>query len=516
MIAPERTLDSIAEDTGWQARIADCTPEEAARMRRGATLLAKAVADGQEVYGVTRGFGPLVAFPAAESAHEQGAGLIAHLGTAQGDPLPPDVCRAVVWLRLNGIRQGYSATSPEFWAQLADLWNRGFTPAIPRDGTVSASGDLQPLASAALAFAGIGEAWVRGDDGSWTLRPAAEVLRGLGAEPLEWEAREALSFVNGSSVSLAVTIANHRAVRRILHAVAALSGRIATLLGSNPQAYHPAVGEVRGQRGQIAAAGLIRAHIPDGARRDERRPLQEPYSLRCAPQVLGAVLDQLDFSEQILVREASGCTDNPVFRDGEILHGGNFHAMPVGLCSDQTALALHQVAFLADRQLALVCAPETNGGLPPMLTPRPGAGSGLAGVQLSATSFTSRIRQLASPASLTALPCNNGNQDHVPMALNGANALSEAVEQAWLVVGSLAVGAAQLAALTPGSGEGEPWDALAGVCPPLEHDRPLAAEVRAARDVMAEAADRWCAAARPAAPDPAGGGPREASDVVLP
>jgi histidine ammonia-lyase len=463
-------------------------------MRAGATLLAKAVADGQEVYGVTRGFGPLVAFPAAESGFEQGSGLIAHLGTAQGRPLPPDVCRTVVWLRLTGMRQGYSATAPEFWAVLADLWNRGFTPAIPRDGTVSASGDLQPLAAAALAFAGTGEAWERGPGGDWRLRPAADVLRGLGAAPVEWSAREALSFVNGSSVSLAVTIANHRAVRRVTHAAAALTGRLVTLLGANPQAYSPALSRVRGQRGQMTAARLVRAHLPAEPRWNPARPLQEPYSLRCAPQVLGAVWDQLDAAEEVLVREAAGCTDNPVF-DGEVLHGGNFHAMPVGLCSDQLALALHQVAFLADRQLALLCASETNGGLPPMLTPRPGAGSGLAGVQLSATSFTSRIRQLAAPASLTALPANNGNQDHVPMALNGANALTEAVDLAWLVIGSLGVGAAQLAALTPDApAAGEPWAALAAACPPLGRDRPLAAEVRAARDVLAAAADGWAAA----------------------
>jgi histidine ammonia-lyase len=223
--------------------------------------------------------------------------------------------------------------------------------------------------------------------------------------------------------------------------------------------------------------------------------LQEPYSLRCAPQVLGAVLDQLSAIEEILVREATGCTDNPISYEGQLLHGGNFHAMPVGLSSDQIGLCLQQVAFLAERQLALLCDPAYNGGLPPMLTPRPGAGSGLAGVQLSATSFVSRIRQLVYPASLTALPTNGGNQDHVPMALNGANSVAEAVELAWFVVGSLAVGVAQCAAV----GGGDPptsglWAALAEVSPPLRQDRPLAAEVRAARDLLATAAaDRLAA-----------------------
>jgi histidine ammonia-lyase len=202
------------------------------------------------------------------------------------------------------------------------------------------------------------------------------------------------------------------------------------------------------------------------------------------------VLDQLYGAEEILVREAMGCTDNPVFYEGELLHGGNFHAMPVGLCSDQIGLCLQQVAFLAERQLALLCDPSYNGGAPPMLTPRPGAGSGLAGVQLSATSFVSRIRQLAYPASLTALPTNGGNQDHVPMALNGANSVAEAVELAWLVVGSLALGVAQRGAL---AGRNETatglWADLARISPPLQADRPLAAEVRAASRLLQDAAE---------------------------
>ncbi|MGP3966341.1 aromatic amino acid lyase [Streptomyces sp. 6N223] len=238
-----------------------------------------------------------------------------------------------------------------------------------------------------------------------------------------------------------------------------------------------------------AAAGPA-AHAPS-------RPLQEPYSLRCAPQIIGAVLDQLSATDEVLAREATGCTDNPVYYEGEFLHAGNFHAMPVGLASDTSGLCLQQIAFLAERQLALLCTPATNGGRAPMLTPHPGASSGLAGVQLSATSFTSRIRQLVYPASLTALPTNGGNQDRVPMALNGANAVSEAIDLAWLVVGSLGLGATQYAALTREEGaaeeparDGGVWRELSRVSPPLRADRPMAAEVQAARDVLAAAAAR--------------------------
>lgn len=487
----------ILDRAAWGELIDECDADDVERMRASEAVLAKALAGDEPVYGISRGFGPLVAFEASTDSVEQGSGLIAHLGTAQGPALDPMVCRLVVWLRLSSMRQGYSAVAPEFWQRLADLWNRGFVPAIPRHGTVSASGDLQPLASAALAYAGTGEAWQRDPDGSWRVVPATTALAGLDADPIVWPAREALSFVNGTSVGLAVSLTNHREVLRLLRAVTLLTARVVTLLGADPEAYHDGIAIARRQRGQLVVARWIQAELPSDHRRAAGRPRQEPYSVRCAPQVLGAVLDQLVALEQILVREATGCTDNPICFEGELLHGGNFHAMPVGLSSDQLGLCLQQVAFLAERQLALLCDHTYNGGLPPMLTPRPGAGSGLAGVQLSATSFVSRIRQLCFPASLTALPTNGGNQDHVPMALNGANSVAEAIELAWLVVGSLGVGVAQLAALTDrvgagsaGGGSVELWDEVARRCPPLDHDRPLAADVRAVRDALAAAAAR--------------------------
>ncbi|RKS06869.1 histidine ammonia-lyase [Nocardiopsis sp. Huas11] len=480
-------LDEILRLTDPEARIG-WTADDLARMRESATTMAKHLAEGEEVYGVTRGFGPLVAFPASESAGAQGEGLISHLGSAQGEPLSAEVSRLVFALRILSMRRGHSAVDVGFWKGLVDLWNRGFTPVIPCEGTVSASGDLQPLASAALSLAGQGEAWVRAEGGGFRRVDSAEALADLDVEPVRWTAREALAFVNGSGVGLALALHNLKRISDAVRAVALLTSRMAELLGANPQAYSEGIASARGQVGQAAVAGWIREGLTPGAVRDPSRPLQEPYSLRCASQVLGAVADQLAAAECILLREAGGTTDNPVSHDGEILHGGNFHAMPVGLASDQMGLCLQQVAFLADRQLSLLCASETNGGLPPMLTPIPGAGSGLAGVQISATSFVSRIRQLVTPSSLTALPCNNGNQDHVPVALNGANSVAQAVDLAWLVVGSLGVGLAQLAAILGRREETGVWARVAELSPPLDRDRPLAAEVRAVRDVLAEEA----------------------------
>ncbi|TKK87200.1 aromatic amino acid lyase [Herbidospora galbida] len=481
----ERTEDDylaeVVRSAAWDATIAPITPGDVERMEASAATIAKHLAAEKPIYGLTQGFGPLVLY-SAESELEQGSSLISHLGTAQGRPLDPEVSRLILFLRLNSSRRGYSAVSPAFWQNLADLWNAGFTPVIPRDGTVSASGDLQPLAAAALAYTGFGEAWQRDGDG-WQRRPAREVLASLGFAPFEWPVREALAFVNGTGASLAVSILNQQSALRLVRAGAMLSGRLAALLGANPEHYADAHAHARGQAGQLTAARWIRAELPPGHVRDERRALQEPYSLRCAPQVLGAVLDQLRMAGDVLAREARNCQDNPITFEGEVLHGGNFHAMPVGLASDQMGLAVHMAAYLAERQLNLLLNPATNGDLPMMLTPRAGRGCGLAGVQISATSFVSRIRQLVYPASLTTLPTNGWNQDHVPMALNGANGVSDALEFGWLIIGSLALGMAQLAVMVGDEPEGI-WAELAEISPALDADRPMAAEVRAARDLF--------------------------------
>jgi histidine ammonia-lyase len=201
--------------------------------------------------------------------------------------------------------------------------------------------------------------------------------------------------------------------------------------------------------------------------------------------VIGAVLDHLGLQEGILMREALGCTDNPITWQGDVLHGGNFHALPVALCSDQQALCTHQLAFLAERQLALLLDPHHNGAKPPMLTPDPGPASGLAGVQIAATSFVAKIRQLAYPATLTALPTNLGNQDHVPMALNGANTVADIVQLTWLILGSLALAVTQWTYLDQRTFETNTiWADLATSFHPLYSDRPLAAEVRQAAQCL--------------------------------
>jgi histidine ammonia-lyase len=477
-------IAAIITAASWEATLA-LSDKERWRMEESVHTLSQALSEGQEVYGVSQGFGPLVVYKADDSSIAQGLGLISHLAVGQGAPLSPEVTRLMLWLRLSGMKHGYSAVPVEFWLRLATLWNRGFTPVVPGEGSVSASGDLVPLAHAAFAFAGIGEAWEGSTATGWTRVSAQRALSKVGEEKCTWSAREGLAFVNGTSASLALVCHNHQAIMRLARALAALSGRIVFLLGVDPAPYSAGVAEVRGHEGHMHTAKWIRAELTPGAIAKSGRPLQEPYSLRCAPQVIGAVIDQLSMQESILMREALGCSDNPITWQGSVLHGGNFHALPVALCSDQQALCVHQLAFLAERQLALLLDPNHNGGKPPMLTPYPGPASGLAGVQIAATSFAAKIRQLAYPATLTALPTNLGNQDHVPMALNGANAVTELVRLTWLIIGSLGLAVNQWTHLDQRHIEtGTLWAELSTSFHPLQNDRALAAEVRDAAQLL--------------------------------
>jgi histidine ammonia-lyase len=458
---------------------------------------------GDDVYGVTRGFGPLVGFAADRDDDAQGLNLVHHLAVGQDPVLAPEPTKVLLWLRLNGMRRGYSAIAPKRWYELAEFVNGGFLPVVPTRGNVSASGDLVPLAHAALAMAGRGMAW-RQVGHRWTQIAAEQALDELGLLPIRWGAREALAFVNGSSASLALALFNHVEALKLTWSVCALTGRVVTLLGASTEPYAAIVAEARGgSPGQRQAAAWVREHTAGDRRAREARALQERYSLRCVPQIAGAVLDYLWASEDILLREASGCSDNPVIGSDGVFHAGNFHAIGAGLASDLHLLVVHQLAFVAERQLALLVDPSSNGGRPILLAHRPGATSGVAGLQLAATGMLAEIRQRTLPATVTALPTNLSNQDVVPMSLNGAMAVSEVVRVAGLILGSLAIVVSQWEQAGPRSDAGtdaELWAGLRALSPRLTEDRPLSEEIRQAAALLTEAAADACAGLAEASP----------------
>jgi histidine ammonia-lyase len=453
-------------------------------MERSFNVLSHALNSESPVYGASRGFGPLAEYPADPDGDRQGLGLISHLSVGQGPALDPDTTRLMLELRLAGMTLGYSGIDPDRWSELAAVLRTGFVPVVPAQGSLSASGDLVPLAHAAAAMAGQGAAWRFDTDGGGPRQVPADLeLRRLSLKPVVWRAREALAFVNGTSASLAATLRNQSRIREQARIAAYLTGAVVDLLGSNAEPYDALVCAARGgSPGHAAAAEWIRSQIGEGRDARTARRLQEPYSLRCAPQVIGSVLDFLDAAGVMLEREAAGCSDNPVVSADGIFHAGNFYAATAGIASDQHAVLIHQIAFLAERQLALILSPASNGGLPPLLAARPGATSGLAGVQLTATAFLAEIRQNCTPATVTPVPTNLDNQDIVPMSLMGALRAARQAELADLILGSLGLGVAQLAQAVGRFEHPERrWlERLIGLSPRLEEDRPLAAEVRSA------------------------------------
>ncbi|MFB6394239.1 aromatic amino acid lyase [Polymorphospora lycopeni] len=467
--------------------------DERARMDASADRFDQAIAADEPVYGVTRGFGPLVRFAADPDNAAQGLNLIHHLAAGLGPALAPDSTRLMLRLRIEGMKKGYSGIRPADWGNLARAFNAGFLPVVPAKGSVSASGDLLPLAHAALALAGHGEAW-REQDGVLSTEPAADALARLGLPAMRWGAREALSFVNGSSASLAVALQNHATTLSLSRIGAMLTGQTVDLLGACTEPYADAVVRARGQlAGHARAARWIRDELAVDVAAGKARSVQEPYSLRCAPQIIGSVLDYLRSVEPLLLQEAHACSDNPVVAAEAVLHAGNFHAINAGVVSDLHAVLVHQLAFLAERQLALVLEPGTNGGLPALLAGSPGATSGLAGLQISATGLVAEIRQKSAPATTTALPTNLSNQDIVPMSLIGALRTREQGELAALVLAALAIAVAQIRhirGVTPTAGL---WADILRACPRLVTDRPLSAEVNTIRDLLLT----WAAARGP-------------------
>lgn len=460
------------------------TADDVARMKESESILGAILRTGRPIYGLTRGFGPLVEYQADTNSEVQGTNLILHLAAGQGAPLSPDVTRLMLRLRLEGMKLGYSGISVEDWEKLAYAYNSGFTPVVPSKGSVSASGDLIPLAHAALALSGEGEAWMT-VDGQHQRVAASAALKKLGVPLMRWKARDALAFVNGSSASLAVVLYNHVSLLTLSYVACHLTGKLVQLLGCCTEPYEPVVVAARGSSaGHEQASRWIRDELGVQRPASDARSVQEPYSLRCAAQIVGAVLDQLGAAEKPLVREASSCSDNPVISGEGVFHGGNFHALEIGLIADMQAVLAHQLAFLAERQLSIVVEPNLNGGLPALLASRPGSTSGLAGVQIAASAFVSEIRLKAGAATTTALPTNLANQDVVPMSLVGALRTAETLGLVELTLASLAVAVAQLYQAQGKSGLDPIWSEIVDKCPRLEGDRSFAAEVRDVRDII--------------------------------
>jgi len=390
-----------------------------------AQTVAKVLAEGRAVYGINTGFGSLAgaAIDTGQVTELQRRLVLSHC-TGVGAPLSERVTRMVLLLKVNALARGYSGIRREAIEALLTLLNAGALPLLPAKGSVGASGDLAPLAHLAATLLGEGELRLSGE----TL-PAAAALSRLSLAPLDLGAKEGLALLNGTQVSTALALDGLFAGLDVFAAALAAGAlSVDAALGSDVP-FDPRIHEVRGQPGQQAVARVFARLLADSGIRAshvECDRVQDPYSLRCQPQVMGAALDLLGAAAGTIEREANAVSDNPlVFADrGEILSGGNFHAEPVAMAADTIAIALAEVGALSERRIALLTDANMS-ALPAFLVAEPGLNSGFMNAQVTAAALASENKSLAHPASIDSLPTSANQEDHVSMATYAARRLGE-------------------------------------------------------------------------------------------
>jgi histidine ammonia-lyase len=487
----------------WRAaaRGEPCRLADAARplLRRSRELVERLASEPRAIYGINTGFGPLsdTRVPPAELGSHQ-VNLLHHLAVGQGDLFPPRETRAILVARANALARGYSGIREEVVDLLLAAHRHGVLPEIPQEGSVGASGDLVPLAHMARLLVGLGHARV-GD----RRLPVSEALKEAGLVPVTLKCKEGLALVNGTSVMTALAGLSVHEAAAALGWAELLSACLIQALYGEPEVLCEQTHRARGHRGQFVSAARMAAHLathPAYQREIETHAwgshpkpvepgaaIQDPYSLRCAPQILGAVQDVLWHVEQVVTRELNASTDNPlVFPDTEsVIHCGNFYGQQVAMACDYLRIGTIKVALLAERQTERLLNAKVSRGLPPMLAGgEPGLNSGLAGCQLLATSLAAEARLLGSPASIQTIPTNANNQDVVSMCAIAARMTRTLLPLAWKILAVEALALAQAADLrrravreVMGSDYARLHARIRSVSPALESDRPLFEDV---------------------------------------
>jgi histidine ammonia-lyase len=486
------TLDQLRAFTQRGQRLGlhdSCWPA----VEAAAQVVERAARGGVPVYGINTGFGRLATVRIAPDQIEelQRRLVLSHM-CGLGPALPDPVVRLVLVLKAASLALGYSGVRRRTIELLLALIDHDALPVIPAKGSVGASGDLAPLAHLAGSLIGEGEVRLAG-----AVMPAAAALARIGEQPLTLAAKEGLALLNGTQVSTALALIGlFRALAVFDAALIAGAMSVDAALGSDVP-FDPRLNAVRGQIAQIRVAERLHALLAGSAIRAshlvECERVQDPYSLRCQPQVMGACLELLDGAAAVLLREANGVSDNPLVfaKDGAILSGGNFHAEPVALVADQIALALAEIGSLAERRIALLTDPNLS-QLPAFLTPQPGLNSGFMLAQIAAAALASENQHLAHPAGIDSRPTSANQEDHVSMATHAARRLLEMTDNAAHIVAIELLAAAQGIELRRPLESSAPLEAA--LTKVREHaafltdDRPLAGEISAvAADVLAGA-----------------------------
>ena len=454
----------------------------------GAATIAGIVAAGQTVYGVNTGFGKLAQtkIEDARLADLQRNIVLSH-AAGTGPLLDDGAVRLTLALKVLSLARGHSGVRWELIEALVRLIEHKVYPCIPSKGSVGASGDLAPLAHMSAVLLGVGEARVDGK-----IVTAAEALARAGLEPIELAPKEGLALLNGTQVSTALALLGLFAAEdAFAAAIVAGAMSVDAALGSDAP-FDERLQALRGQAGQMVVAGALRRLLDGSEIRHSHLDcdrVQDPYSLRCQPQVMGACLDQLRNSADILAIEAAAVTDNPlVFPDtGEVLSGGNFHAEPVAMASDVLALSIAEIGALSERRIALLIDSNLS-GLPPFLTSDPGLNSGFMMAQVTAAALASENKSLAHPASVDSLPTSANQEDHVSMATYAARRLGDMADNTAGIVAIELLAAAQgldfRKPLSTSPALSPAYEAIRAVAPALEGDRFMAPDIAAVKQLV--------------------------------
>ena len=460
-------------------------PSAAAAIRASARVVERAAEGDTPVYGVNTGFGKLANQRISASQLDiLQLNLIRSHSVGVGEPLAPPVVRLMLALKAASLARGFSGVREVVVDSLLAVHNAGLVPFVPSQGSVGASGDLAPLAHMTLALLGEGEMLVDG-----ARRPAAAGLQQAGIAALQLKAKEGLALINGTQVSTALALHALLSFEPVLEAALVVGALTVDAARGSDGPFDPRIHALRGQPGQIDVAQYYRALLAGSEIRrshlegDDR--VQDPYSLRCQPQVVGACLDQLRHAALVLVREANAVTDNPLVfaEDDALVSGGNFHAEPVALACDACALAIAEVGAIAERRIAMLIDTGVS-RLPPFLTADAGLNSGFMIAHVTAAALASENKSLAHPASVDSLPTSANQEDHVSMATFAARRLQAMIANTAHILGIELLAAAQgiefLRPLRSSAALEATHAMLRASCPAMPHDRYFAPDIERA------------------------------------
>ncbi len=483
------TLDDVVAVAVHNAPV-ELGPGARARMTRAHDVVANLVGGHAVAYGVTTGFGKLsdVAIP-RDRLDELQVNLVRSHACGVGPLLPEREARAMMLLRANCIAKGFSGARPVLVDTIAAMLNAGLYPPIPEQGSVGASGDLAPLAHLALALIGEGQLHRGAEVGN-----AAPLMAQAGVAPVRLGPKEGITLINGTQAHTAVAslaVVDAHRLWQVAHLAGAMS--LEALLGT-PVAFDARIQDARGQIGQAASAALLRDLLRDSDIRESHRDgdlrVQDSYALRCMPQVHGPVLDAIDFCAGVIGRELNAATDNPlVFAEtSELLSGGNFHGQSVAMALDFLAIAMTNLATIAERRIDRLVHPDLNQGLPPFLTRDAGVSSGFMMAQVTAAALASECKVLSHPASVDTIPTSGNKEDSVPMAMGAAWKLRRVIQNVRHILAIELMCAAQgleyRAPLQAGRGAAEGLRLVRQLIAPLDRDRVLSQDIRDVADAI--------------------------------